>query len=99
FAALYGNSSGGVVTVFTEDPPFGPSFGLSAHAGSFGTRKAGLELGTSVGTLGMRANASRLRTDGWRDHSRTRRDLANACLVWSDDANRFSVSAIALDQP
>lgn len=99
FAALYGNSSGGVITVFTEDPPSRPTFGLAAHAGSFGARKAGVDVGTGSGALGMRGNASRLRTDGWRNHSRTRRNLANARLVWSNDTNRFSVSAIALDQP
>ncbi len=99
FAALYGNSSGGLVTVFTEDPPQQPTLGLRAGAGSFGARKVGVELGDTVGTLGARVDASRFRTEGWRDHSRTRRDLANARLVWSDDATRFSLSATALDQP
>lgn len=99
FAALYGNSSGGVVTVFTEDPPMRPTLGVGVHAGSSGARKLGVEAGTRFGALGLRADASRFRTDGWREHSRTRRDLANARLVWSDDRNRFSLSAIALDQP
>lgn len=117
FAALYGNSSGGVVTVFTEDPPARPTLGLRLGAGSFGARKSGVEFGASAGGtdtngaagllesdarragFGARIDASRFRTDGWRDHSRTRRDLANARLVWSDAANRFSLSAIALDQP
>lgn len=99
FAALYGNSSGGLVTVFTEDPPQQPTFGMRAGAGSFGARKLGIEFGGTTGALGARVDASRFRTDGWRDHSRTRRDLANARLVWSGDASRFSLSATALDQP
>ncbi|HEY0877627.1 MAG TPA: TonB-dependent receptor [Zeimonas sp.] len=99
FAALYGNSSGGLVTVFTEDPPQRPTLGVRAGAGSFGARKLAVEFGGSAGALGARADASRFRTDGWRDHSRTRRDLANARLVWADDASRFSLGATALDQP
>jgi iron complex outermembrane receptor protein len=99
FAALYGNSSGGLVTVFTEDPPQQPTLGLRAGAGSFGARKLGAEFGATAGAFGGRADVSRFRTDGYRDHSRTRRDLANARLAWSDDANRFSLSATALDQP
>jgi len=99
FAALYGNSSGGLVTVFTEDPPQQPSFGVRASAGSFGMRKLGIEIGATAGALGARADASRFRTDGWRDHSRTRRDLTNARFVWSDEANRFSLGATALEQP
>ncbi|MCO5101002.1 MAG: TonB-dependent receptor [Burkholderiaceae bacterium] len=99
FAALYGNSSGGLVTLFTEDPPRKPSFGVRAGAGSFGARKLGIEAGASTGAFGARADASRFRTDGWRDHSRTRRDLANARFVWSDEANRFTLGATALEQP
>ncbi len=41
---------------------------------------------------------SRIRTAD-ADHSRTRRGLANARFAWSDGANRFSLSATALDQP
>ncbi len=99
FAALYGNSSGGLVTVFTEDPPQRPTLGLHAGAGSFGARKLGVGFGATAGGFGARADVSRFRSDGFRDHSRTRRDLANARLAWSDDANRFSLSATALDQP
>jgi len=99
FAALYGNSSGGLVTVFTEDPPPQPTLGLRAGAGSYGARKLGAEFGATSGSFGARADVSRFRTDGWRDHSRARRDLANARLVWSDDAGRFALSATALDQP
>jgi len=73
FAALYGNSSGGLVTVFTEDPPRRPTLGLRAGAGSFGTSKLGAEFGATAGAFGARADVSRFRTDGYRDHSRTRR--------------------------
>ncbi|MCD6682168.1 MAG: TonB-dependent receptor [Burkholderiaceae bacterium] len=99
FAALYGNSSGGLVTVFTEDPPQQPTLGLRAGAGSFGMRKLGAAFGASSGAFGARADVSRFRTDGWREHSRTRRDLANARLLWSDDDDHFALGATALDQP
>lgn len=99
FAALYGNSSGGVVSVFTEDPPPTPTASGLADAGSFGARKLGGGYGTTIGNVGIRAHASRFRTDGFREHSRARRDLANARIAWSDSTNRLSLSAMALDQP
>src|SRR5690606_23921679 len=42
----------------------------------------------------------RFASDGYRDHSRTRRDLLGARLDWGPDADsRFSLTATMLDQP
>ncbi|MCM5571128.1 TonB-dependent receptor [Burkholderiaceae bacterium FT117] len=104
FAALYGNSSGGVVSLFTEDPPAAPTLRLNGGAGSFGAWKMGLGYGAPLGAVaagGAVFNASRFATDGYRDHSRARRDLFGAKLAWGDerDDGRFMLSATALDQP
>lgn len=100
FAALYGNSSGGLVTLFTDDPPRQPTGRATASAGSHGSRKLGAGYGATIGTLGARVDASRFDTGGYRDHSRARRDLASARLVWSADPDSsFALNATLLDQP
>ncbi|MFP5404888.1 MAG: TonB-dependent receptor family protein [Gammaproteobacteria bacterium] len=100
FAALYGNSSGGVVSLFTEDPPGRPTWRLVAGGGSYGAWKLGGGFGTTIGNLGLLGNISRFGIDGYRDHSRTRRDLAGAKLAWSpSDGSRFTLTATVLNQP
>lgn len=100
FAALYGNSSGGLITLFTEDPPQRPTWRATANAGSHGSRKLGIGYGDTIGALGLRANASRFETDGYRAHSRARRDLAGVRLAWSPDADTsLALNATLLDQP
>ncbi len=100
FAALYGNSSGGVVSLFTEDPPLRPTLRMAGGAGSYGAWKLGGGYGTTLGDLGVLFNASRFAIDGYRDHSRTQRDLASAKLVWgANDASRFTLTATTLNQP
>lgn len=100
FAALYGNSSGGLITLFTEDPPRRPTWRTTANAGSHGSWKLGAGYGDTIGALGLRADASRFATDGYREHSRTRRDILGARLVWSTSAdNALALNATVLDQP
>ncbi|MGE5169109.1 MAG: TonB-dependent receptor family protein [Rudaea sp.] len=81
FSALYGNASGGVISVFTEDPPAVPYVDLNGGGGSYGTGTLGVKLGTSSGRVGAVAAASEFVTDGYREHSSARRDLTNAKLV------------------
>ena len=80
FSALHGNSSGGVVQVFSaegESPTRGhlqASTGRdSSSAASGGERGAG-------DTLGYALAASHFETDGWRDHSAARRSWLNLKL-------------------
>ncbi|HSI57779.1 MAG TPA: TonB-dependent receptor, partial [Ideonella sp.] len=100
FAALYGNASGGVVHLITEAAPQQPSAELSASAGSFDSWRTGLRVGGRSGDIGLTANVSRYQTDGYREHSAARRDLANAKLRWDiDGASSLTVVANGLDQP
>ncbi|ODS97299.1 MAG: hypothetical protein ABS56_09980 [Lautropia sp. SCN 69-89] len=100
FAALYGNSSGGLVSVFTGDPPQRPTWRATGHAGSFGAWKFGAGFGDTIGAVGARMDASRFDTDGFREHSRTRRDLASARLTHVDHPDsRFALDATVLHQP
>jgi iron complex outermembrane receptor protein len=99
FAALYGNSSGGVIEVLTRDGAE-PELEAQTWAGSFGSWRTALRAGGTVGGLRLAGDASRFVTDGYRDHSAARRDLGNARLRY-DLGGDATISLIvnALDQP
>jgi iron complex outermembrane receptor protein len=81
FSALYGNASGGVISVFTEDPPTAPRLSFIGGGGSYGTGTLGVVLGARGERVGALVAANEFVTDGYRDHSSARRDLTNAKLV------------------
>ncbi|QEZ43708.1 TonB-dependent receptor family protein [Cupriavidus oxalaticus] len=82
FAQMYGNASGGVVQVFTPDPP---KDGFTARAstgfGSDGQWQAGVALAGGNERLGGSLDAWTYQTDGYRDHSAARRYQLNARVV------------------
>lgn len=74
FAQMYGNASGGVVQVFTPDPPKDGFTGrASTGFGSDGQWQAGVSLGGGNDKLGGTLDAWTFQTDGYRDHSAARR--------------------------
>ncbi|SFF32314.1 iron complex outermembrane recepter protein [Fontimonas thermophila] len=93
FSTLYGNSSGGVIQMFTADPPpQGSEILTSLAAGSFETYRASAGARGTLGPAGYVFNYTHLATEGFRSHSRARRDLLNAKLVWaSSPDHRFSL--------
>ncbi|MBL8490267.1 MAG: TonB-dependent receptor plug domain-containing protein, partial [Rhodocyclaceae bacterium] len=80
FSALYGNHSGGVIQVFTEDGPAEPTLSGSLAGGSYGTRRVNLKFGGSSEAVNAIGSISRLETDGYRDWSSARKQQANAKL-------------------
>ena len=99
FASMYGNSSGGVVQVFTADGPARPTVDVGAFFGSDGLRKANLRAGGEAGGLNYMANVSRFETDGYRDHSETVREQWNAKLRLALGPGRLTLLASGLAQP
>lgn len=100
FAALYGNSSGGVVQIVSVDRIEEPSFELSTTVGEDGFVRYGSQFGARVGSVDISGNLSRFETDGYRDHSEARRDVANLRVRHSpDDRSSLTVIVNALDQP
>ncbi len=81
FSALYGNASGGVINVLTEDAPPAPTLSGVAFAGSYGTRRAALKFGAQRQGVASLFNLSHFESDGYRDHSAVRRDQLNAKLT------------------
>jgi iron complex outermembrane receptor protein len=87
FSALYGNSSGGVIQVFTEEGNGPPTLSFGASAGSDGLLRYGAQASGSTGAISYSLSASRFRTDGYRDHSAVERTLGNAKLTLRPDAD------------
>jgi len=88
FSALYGNSSGGVIQVFTEEGSGPPRVSFGVAGGSDGMLRLGAQAtGASGDGFGYNVSASRFRTDGYRDHSATERTLGNAKLTLRPDAD------------
>lgn len=80
FSALYGNSSGGVLQVFTEDGAGAPKVTTSLVGGSDGQQRYEGKVAGAEGPLAYVASVSRFRTDGYRDHSAAQRDIQNLKL-------------------
>jgi len=100
FSALYGNSSGGVVQIFTEDGPAEPTLSGGVTFGSYDTRRNSMTFGDDVGGVNYIANISNYRSDGYRDHSEAKRDTFNGKFrfKFSEDTS-LTVVATYLDQP
>lgn len=102
-AQLYGNAAGGVVQIFTRDPPMAPApaFGaLSVGAGSDKQRQLGASAGGGTETLGALLDVSHYSTDGYRDHSAAERTHINAKMV-ARASSDTTVTAVLnnFDQP
>jgi iron complex outermembrane receptor protein len=100
FSALYGNSSGGVINVFTEDGPQDFTMTGSAWAGSFGSSRVGLKAGGQQGQVNYIFDVSRFDTDGFRDHSAATRDTANGKVRLDiNEDTKVTLIANYLNQP
>ncbi|MEP7057779.1 MAG: TonB-dependent receptor [Caldimonas sp.] len=100
FSALYGNSSGGVIQVFTEEGSGRPTLGFSAAGGSNGAVRFGVKASGSEGRIGYLVSASEFSTDGYRDHSAAERRLGNAKLTWTpDESSKFTLVANSVALP
>lgn len=78
FSSLYGNSSGGVIQMFTADAPATPTVGATTMFGSYGTKRQVLEAaGQSEGVEYM-LNVSNFESDGYRSNSQSDKQMATA---------------------
>jgi len=97
FSALYGNSSGGVISIVTADGAPGYALEGTAEEGSFGARRYALKGSGDTGGVNYVADLSHFQTDGFRDHSDAERNLFNGKLRFdlSDGSTlKFIVNAI-----
>ncbi|MGQ0701378.1 MAG: TonB-dependent receptor family protein [Panacagrimonas sp.] len=80
FSSLYGNSSGGVIQMFTADGTENPRISGGVAAGSFGTWRANLGSRGKAGIADYNFDYTRFETDGFRDHSSAERESFNGKL-------------------
>src|SRR3984885_8729739 len=86
FSALYGNSSGGVIAIFTRDGKPGVEADGSADYGSFNTQRYALQGSGASGAVNYVVDAAHFQTDGYRDHSDAERNNFNSKVSLRLDA-------------
>ena len=100
FAALYGNSSGGVIHLLSANEPKTPQLRASGTNDEEGTWRGAVNFSGAFGPTDFSGNLSRFDTDGFRDHSAAQRDSANLWLRYRpDDSSTLTILGNALDQP
>jgi iron complex outermembrane receptor protein len=100
FSALYGNSSGGVISLYTEDAPPDASVTVSATAGSLGLQRYALKAMGRPGGVNLVVNAAHFAIDGYREHSAAERNTLNAKAAWQlDSASKLTLVANAINMP
>jgi len=100
YSALYGNSSGGVLSIETAPGEGPPTLQLDGLTGSDGLRRAGVQMSGAAASVlrDWRVSVNRSTADGWRDHSAMRKNIANARLGFAlGDASTVTLSANAVD--
>jgi iron complex outermembrane receptor protein len=80
FSTLYGASSGGVISIETEDGPEIPTAEAGLMLGSYGMWRDAFKFGAKSRELSGIGDASHFHTDGYRQHSMANRDVANGKL-------------------
>ncbi len=99
FTALYGSSSGGVISVVSAAPTRGEVSAV-ADAGSDGLSQFRLGVAAPLGAgLSVRANMSYLTIDGFRPQSSAERTLGNVRLGWEGTSDRVVLVLNAVNQP
>jgi iron complex outermembrane recepter protein len=100
FSALYGNSSGGVIAIFTEDGKPGSQYDGSAEYGTFDTQRYAFKAGGDDGEANYVVDAAHFQTDGYRYHSNAERNNFNAKLrVAFSDSAKLTLIANAIETP
>ena len=98
-ATLYGSNAGGVIQMFTRDGQGPARVGAETTFGSDGFNKNHLSAEGGNDTAGFVLDASRMDTDGYRDHSAARRDQTFAKVNFKpDDDSRMALIYSSLEQ-
>src|SRR5262249_46378918 len=99
-SALYGNSSGGVIQLFTADGESPGQIRSSVAYGSFDTFRAGLSAAGSEGNFGYNAAFTHFTVDGYRDHSSPRNESFNGKFDYTiSDRSRLAFIANIVSRP
>jgi iron complex outermembrane recepter protein len=100
FSALYGNSSGGVISIFTEDAKPGYLMGALAEYGAFNTQRYDLKTTGDNGVVNYVVDSSHFQTNGYRVHSDAQRNLFNSKLSLApSEASKLTIVGNAIYTP
>ncbi len=100
FSALYGNSSGGVIQIFTADGSGPPQLRAGVVYGSFDTLRASADFSGSEGPLAYNLDFTHFSIDGFRPHSSAKNESFNAKVGYAlDDANKLTLVANVIGRP
>ena len=80
-STIWGNASGGIVSIETHPDVTSPFIESGTTFGSFGYRKDALQTGVRFGNSSLALSLTNSNYDGWRDHSRSTRTLLNTSIV------------------
>ncbi|MGH8258127.1 MAG: TonB-dependent receptor family protein, partial [Steroidobacteraceae bacterium] len=98
FSALYGNSSGGVIQIFTADGTSPGEVRADAAYGSFGTFRAGVDASDAVGPFAYNLAFTHFFFEGYRPHQSARNESFNGKLDYTfgpDDKLTFIANVIS----
>jgi iron complex outermembrane recepter protein len=91
FSVLYGNSSGGVIALFSA-PATEKTAELALDVGSDGLRQERIKVAAPFGQgFDIRATVSNFEFDGFRPHQAAERTLGNVRLGWQSERDRVTV--------
>ncbi|XID74330.1 TonB-dependent receptor domain-containing protein [Alkanindiges sp. WGS2144] len=102
-SSLYGNSSGGTIQVYTEEGQNPPSVTAQIATASNETYRYALNAqggSTDQATPAYVFSQTRFDTNGYRDHSKTSKNLTNAKLAWrfdNDSTLKLIINRVDLD--
>ncbi|MCT8165230.1 MULTISPECIES: TonB-dependent receptor family protein [unclassified Pseudomonas] len=98
-SAIYGSNAGGVIQMFSRDGAGPPKVGAETTFGSDGFNKHHVYSEGGDDKAGFLVDASRMDTDGYRDHSSARRDQTFAKVhVRPDEDSRLALIFSTLEQ-
>lgn len=98
-STLYGSNAGGVIQMFSRDGVGRPRIGAETLIGSDGLTRNHLTAEGEADGVGFVLDASRMDTDGYRDHSAARRDQTFAKLNFKpDEDSKLALIYSSLEQ-
>jgi iron complex outermembrane receptor protein len=81
-SAMYGNASGGVISLFTADGGPVPQLSVARAMGRDATQKTTVSASGQRGDVNYVADVSQASTDGFREHSKATREQWHTKLGW-----------------
>jgi iron complex outermembrane receptor protein len=100
FSALYGNSSGGVIQIFTADGKAPGEVRTGVAYGSFDTFRAGVNARGALDDFDYNVDFTHFQVDGYRDHSSARNESFNGKVGYRiNDSSHLTFIANVVSRP